>query len=136
MSIEAKIPELLAWHLLQMPDVLPVSLPLEDFAPPKDGKYLEVSYIPNVPRQIGLSFDMAPLYFGIYQVSVAWPLGDGLLRALDVAGAVVTHFKPGTEIVRDGVMVRIYEQAYHSSQLPEPGRVVIPVTIPWAVWPD
>lgn len=105
---------------------LPIAYPDVAFTPPADGKYLAVQFLANAPAWEGLSEGRRDQ--GLLQVTVVWPKGLGVIRALDAAQDVIAHFPKG--LVLSGV--KITGQPYAGSPLLDDADTRVPVTIPWA----
>lgn len=82
-----------------------------------------------------LAYAAEPIYSGLYQVDVYVPLGSGRAYADEIAGNVINHFLPGTQISfgatafnleRHGSIVdRKTEGAYYKTTVRVPYRVVL-----------
>lgn len=119
-------------RLLAMPGVLPVAAPNVVFpAPgqPLPPKYLRLVFLPNQTRQITMGNDPQQKR-GLFQVSVVWPVGQGIIGALDVADQVIDQFKNQT-LFASGVKITISREPWAAGPLQEGERVQIPVTIPY-----
>ncbi|ASP63399.1 phage tail terminator-like protein [Sinorhizobium meliloti] len=119
-------------RLLAMPGVLPVAAPNVVFpaaGQPLPPKYLRLTFLPNQTRQITMGNDPQQKR-GLFQVSVVWPVGQGIIGALDVADQVIDHFK-NQSLFASGVKVTISSEPWAAGPLQEGERVQIPVTIPY-----
>jgi len=107
---------------------LPIAYPepKETFAPPSDGKYLEVAYFSNRPAWEGLS--EGRMDQGLLQVTVVWPKNKGIVAPVRQAAEVMAHFPKGLPLANG---VRVSGQPYAASPLIDTSDVRIPVTIPW-----
>lgn len=82
-------------RLIAMPGVLPIAAPNVLFpaaGQPLPPKYLRLAFLPNQTRQITMANDPQQKR-GLFQVSVVWPVGQGIIGALDIADQVINHFK-------------------------------------------
>jgi hypothetical protein len=115
---------------LRSADIGPVAWPGIRFDP--TGAYLGVSvfFLPATAATV-TSHDRRD---GIMQVSVFWPAGDGLIRPMEWAQAVVARFPRHTTLSRNGRDVRIVRPPYMAAPLQEADWLQIPVTIPWTSW--
>lgn len=77
-------------RLSKMPSLPPVAWPNVDFTPSIDTIYLRPSILPANGSLF--NFDYAQETPGVYQVSVAGPVGDGAGPIESVASAVSAHF--------------------------------------------
>ncbi|MGK9282009.1 phage tail terminator-like protein [Sinorhizobium meliloti] len=119
-------------RLLAMPGVLPVAAPNVVFpaaGQPLPPKYLRLAFLPNQTRQITMGNDPQQKR-GLFQVSVVWPVGQGIIGALDVADQVINHFKNQSLFASD-VKITISSEPWAAGPLQEGERVHIPVTIPY-----
>lgn len=119
-------------RLRAMPQVLPIAGPNVLF--PAAGqqlpaKYLHLSFMPNRTRQITMGDDPQQKR-GLLQVSVVWPVGQGIIGALEVVDQVIDHFKNQT-LFASGVRITISSEPWAAGPLQESERVQIPVTIPY-----
>ena len=134
---EAAIPDALLEHLgefaaAQSP-ALGVFYPGLPFSPTDGVAYLAARYMPNRNDVLAVSDAAHERHFGLLQVSVMWPDGEGgIIPAMDLAGQVIAHFPKGTRLQGDGVKVEITRQAWLVQPLEEDdGRLMVPVTIPY-----
>lgn len=112
---------------------LPVAFPEVAFTPPTSGKYLEVSALPNKPFWEGLSGGSVDQ--GIYQVTVHWPRGQGLIAPINVAGQVREFFPRGTELFGQGIRIEIYAKPWYSQPISGDADIIVPVSIPYRAFP-
>lgn len=136
LTADAAIPDALLRHLTafaagQSPAIA-VSYPDQPFAPADGEVYLEATHLPNRPVTRAISSTGAHQHMGFLQVSVMWPGGaTELIDATDLGGRIVAHFHKGTRLVSNGVAVRIVRRPWIAPHLTEPGRLRIPVSIPY-----
>ena len=119
-------------RLLAMPQVLPVAAPNIVFPPAGQqtpAKYLRLAFLPNQTRQITVGDDPQQKR-GLIQVSVVWPVGQGIIAALNVADQVIDHFKNQT-LFASGVRITISSEPWAAGPLQDGDRVQVPVTIPY-----
>ncbi|ASP84317.1 hypothetical protein CDO26_06655 [Sinorhizobium meliloti] len=119
-------------RLIAMPGVLPIAAPNVVFpsaGQPLPAKYLRLAFLPNQTRQITMGNDPQQKR-GLFQVSVVWPVGQGIIGALDVANQVIDHFK-NQSLFASGVKITISSEPWAAGPLQEGERVQIPVTIPY-----
>lgn len=119
-------------RLRAMPQVLPIAGPNVVFPPAGQAmpaKYLRLSFIPNRTRQITMGDDPQQKR-GLLQVSVVWPVGQGIIDALAVVDQVVDQFKNQT-LFASGVRITISSEPWAAGPLQEDDRVQIPVSIPY-----
>lgn len=114
----------------------PIAWPARAFSPPA-GPYWRVAFLPAQPEAFSLAPAGSNDHRGIFQVSLLWPEGDkgpGETVPREVAAVVVEHFKRGTVLDNEGVRVRIISPPWAAALLSEPGRVHVPVSIPYVAF--
>jgi hypothetical protein len=110
---------------------LPIAMPGRQFRPPASGKYLEATFMPNQPGPPLIPFGSADRHQGLLQIAVYWPVDEGHVTPLDIAGNVVKAFRRGTVIASGALRIHIYETPWASQPIQEASTVEVPVTIPW-----
>lgn len=131
-GIDAIIFKALTDHLMTMTPALPLAAPNVVF--PAAGqsmpsKYLAVSFLPNQTREITLGDDPQQKR-GLYQVSVVFAVGVGIIGALETVETIISLFK-NRSLFASGVKVTISSEPWASGPIQEGNRVQIPVTIPY-----
>lgn len=106
---------------------LAIAMPDVAFEPVADVPYLSATLLQNAPKFQGLA--SGRLDQGLLQVDVVWPKGQGVVKASEVADAVIAHFPVALRI--DG-KVKIAGQPWKASPITEAGWTRTPVTIPWS----
>lgn len=109
------------------PGSFQVAWPNVDFTPPA-GAYLRVTQLPAPTIGLSLSNDGSNVYSGLLQVDLMWPTGNGLADAMAAVGAILSHFRRGVRLDRDGLRIDV-TQAYSSAALREDVRLMVPITI-------
>lgn len=130
----ADIAQALFGHIRGMGSTQPIAYPNVSFAPPDDGKFLSVAFMPNRVRGDMIRFEDANEATGLLQIAVYWPLNAGMIAPQRVADSIITHFARGTVINADGFAVRVIEDPWSSTPLTDESRAMIPVTIPWRAY--
>lgn len=135
---ETKVLEALLGRLatLSYTPALPVEWPDTEFERPTSGGYLRPSHLPAPTQQVELFEAGRNDHTGNFQVSVFFPGGTKeaptLRPAYEVAGAICAHFKRGSDIAREGIIVTVSGPPYPSPPLSDtPGWFHLPVTIPY-----
>jgi len=110
---------------------LPVSVPepAEVFAPPADGRYVDVGFFPNANKWEGMT--QGRMEQGLLGVTVVWPKNKGVIKPYAAAKAVAQHFPKGLELSADGVKVKINRDPVLAEPLIEATKVSVPVNISW-----
>ena len=131
LGIETRIFEALNAQLaaLVFTPPVPIAGPNLPFTP--TGAYLRPWLLPATAEALTISSEGHNLYTGIYQVSVFWPVGKGMLPALEHASAIAAYFKRGTFATRDGLTVHIILPPRVEPAIQEPDVLHIPVSIPY-----
>jgi hypothetical protein len=111
----------------QMPVALPEQAP--QFVPPADGKYLDVTFFPNVPRWEGITNGI--MEQGLLQVMVVWPRALGIVAPGRKAELVKAHFPKSLVLLSGTTRVSISREPVAAQPLVEPDKVSVPVTISW-----
>jgi hypothetical protein len=136
-STEARIMRLLFDVLDDMTGdagALPIAWPNKSFEPPNDKKFLRVDFIPNRVDRLEIASDGAHQMRGLLQISVMWPLDDGLDGPLDIAGAIVAAYPADLTLWDGDLRVRVYQRPAVAGAIVEDKRVMIPVTVLWEVF--
>jgi hypothetical protein len=129
MSTESDILAALLERLgtLTLSPPLPIANPGIDFA--GGPNYLRADILLNQTRQITIGGDPQQKR-GILQVTVVWVKGQGLIKPLQAAGAVINHFK-NLVLWAGDTRITIDREPWAASPMQEPDRVEIPVSISW-----
>lgn len=106
---------------------LPCSYPGVDFVPPTAGLWLELQWFPNDTQNYGTSDDGPALLQGFAQLSACDRPGRGLAPGAALADRIIAAFGKGTTFAR----VRVYRMPWVNSVIPDPERIMQPVTIPY-----
>lgn len=109
---------------------LPIAYPnvtFPDAEDPTPDNYLRVTFLPNTSLRRSIEAGQGQ-HRGIFQVSVMWKAGEGMIDPLVVAGSVIEHFRDQT-LFSSGVKITITGEPWAASPIDEPDRVQIPVTI-------
>ena len=90
--------------------------------------YLQVNLLPNTPDN---SIMGQATYFerGIFQVTLAYPLGAGTLAAGIKAQAIRDHFMRGTTMVEAGVTVIVTNTPRIAPAMVDADRYRVPISI-------
>lgn len=133
--VETRIYEGLCERLsaLTLSPALSIALPGKPFTPDAAAGYLRVTHLPNRAEQVTLGSDGYNQHRGIFQVDVLQPASAGIVVAAEIAGAVAAHFKRGTNITREGALIRVTAPPSIAQALQSAPFIQIPVSIPWAV---
>jgi hypothetical protein len=100
------------------------------FTPPTGG-YLRASHFPNTTNQITLGDTGINRHEGIFQIDVFTPENEGIIKAMEIAGTIEQHFKRGTYINNDGVLVRIMQPPEITTSLKSSPYLQTPISIRW-----
>lgn len=131
-SEDAIILSTLLDHLgtLVLSPALPIAQPGVQFPPagqtlPKN--YLAVTFLPNKTERLTLG-DEPQLKNGMLQISVFWGAKEGLIKPLDVAGRIISHFN-NARFVSSGVRIAIVGEPWSAPPIQTVDRTNTPVTI-------
>lgn len=135
-GVEAQIADAIFWYVGQivLNPVLPVAYEGTNFNLAVGTPYLSVNIMPNTASNVGVDFDSNVDHQGMLQASVFWPSAKGLIKPLSVASQIVTAFKPGTIVERNGIRVLFNERPKVASSLQESDWLQVPVTVRWRVF--
>lgn len=131
-GMDAIIFKALTDRLLTLSPALPVAAPNVTFpaaGQPLPAKYLAVSHLINQTRQITMGGDQQQKR-GLYQVSVVFAVGIGILAALETVETIIALFN-NQILTASGVKVKIDNEPWAASPITEDDRVQIPITISW-----
>jgi len=128
--IAAKVADALLAYLDDAGFIYPIAFPGRTFAPPGDGRWLKADFFPNQPGPDLINFLGPEYHRGLFQVSVYWPQGEGVLAPMRVAGDVIQLFRRG-KTIPGTVPVNIYQTPWISAPLENAKSVIVPATIPW-----
>lgn len=135
--IEAKIIEALVGHYdtLSLTEITGgTAYPGASFKPTR-APFVRLQVFKNDPIQNQISFGRDPIRQGLFQASVFWTEGKGIVKPTEVAGKIADHFARGTKITGTGFVVRIDEDSTIGSDIQEKDWVQVPVTIPFIIYP-
>lgn len=106
---------------------LPIAWPNFAFDPPAT-TYLKVDMLWNRNINLGIASNSATERRGVFQVTVVAAANSGIVKPINVAGAVAAHFARGTPINRDGINVKIEGEPSLGPSL-QNDRIRLPVSI-------
>jgi hypothetical protein len=98
------------------------------YKPVKSKLYLRPTHLPAPTVQSGLGTAGIDEYLGIYQIDVFAMAGEGRGKAEAKVDLIADHFKRGTDLLYNGVYVRLGNVSRNSGLIDE-DRFVISVTI-------
>ncbi|WP_174804351.1 phage tail terminator-like protein [Martelella limonii] len=92
--------------------------------------FLEAQHIPNetVTYSVGKGQGMRQ---GLFQVSVMYTKGAGIVKPLDIAHEVILHFAKGTILFSDSAKVVVNRVPWASGPIIDDDRIKMPITIPY-----
>lgn len=121
---------------LTISPAMPIAWPNVAFPAPNQSTptaYLRVDFLPNRNIPYPMGDDPEP-HQGIFQVSVFRAKGEGMTKSLNVAGAIIDHFKNQKISVED-MIIKISSEPWAANPIQEDTRVQVPVTIPYIAFP-
>lgn len=115
-AVEVAIPEALVDRLNALVLVPAVPVVQQGVVPttpvPSAGPgvyYLEASFLPATSFSIGIADNAHNQHYGILQVDVRGPLGEGNYKARRIAAKVGGWFARGTKCTKDGFTTTVFE---------------------------
>ena len=115
-------------QLLSLEGTTPVAWQNVSFVPTKSEVYLRPTNLAGATVQAGLGSAGLDQYLGVYQVDVFATAGKGRNAAEAKADSLANHFKRGTDLLYNGVKVRLGDVS-RSSGAVDQDRFVISVSI-------
>lgn len=110
------------------------SLPLDlanpniSYTPINGRTYLQADFIPN--GNASISNDPSDNeYFDLLQVTVVYPMGQGDMKAMEIAGGIVGHFNSNTKLDAGTFTFRVNGQPTIASPFSDGAWRRLPVTI-------
>lgn len=131
-TIFADISAALDSQLNTLPGSSPIAWANTNYKPTKNTLYLRPNILPASANQSGLGSAGIDTHLGIYQVDIFAPTGKGRGIAEAKADAIADHFKRGTDLVYNGVTVRLGNNSRAAATI-EDDRYVISVSINYMV---
>ena len=130
---EAMIADSLIWQAGQVAASLglQIAFPNVPLSQPVGTPYLALTVMPNTAVLQTMEFGGDVDHQGLLQISVFWPSGQGMVKPMSTAAAIVKAFAPGTRIDRNLVSVRVNEQPRIAPALQESDWCQVPVTVRW-----
>lgn len=143
-TVESIIPGLLMARLAELvvtpalsvawPDAAFPGLNSDGTEKPKPPAYLRVQFLPNDTDRLFIGNGEPHRFKGLFQVSVVWPAGQGIVAPLDIAGKIVEHFAEGSRFPIGAGVLRIDKRPSVARPLQEADHIQIPVTIEWVAY--
>lgn len=137
-SIEAKIVEGLCDYFennVTLPAGMGVAYPNVAFTPDGTNPYVRLTIAKNTPVTHRLGGGKEPERMGIFQATIYWPIGVGLVAPSEVANTIRNAFAYNTTIDHAGIRIRVTQEPAVRGDLPDGAYTQIPVVIPWSVYP-
>jgi len=113
-------------------DKIAVAYPNVSYKPVEGTPYLRPNLIP-APTD-ALTLDGSSRYDGILQVDVFWPEGQGIIKPMEKASAIIAHFPKQVKLFHEGVRVVVNGPPYIARALQEPGWLQLPINIPYTAF--
>lgn len=92
--------------------------------------YVRVSHLINDVANVTIG-DGQQQHRGIFQLTIFWKAGDGLIDPLELAETIVNQFAKGTILFKGGKRVLIYAKPSVAAPMQDGDRVMIPISIPY-----
>jgi len=105
------------------------SYPGLGFDPPSgdDARWLELQWFPNQTQNYGMADDGPSLMQGFAQLSACYRPGRGIMVGTAITDQIIAAFAKGTTFAG----MRVERKPWTSSIIPDPQRIMHPVTIRW-----
>jgi len=94
-------------NTLALANNIPVAWENSSYTPVTGRAYLRATLLPADTDGLGLADNSTDEHLGIYQVDVFAPIDTGKGQAVMLADSIADQFKRGTELIYNGVKVRI-----------------------------
>lgn len=124
--------ELRAQEVLQPLVGARIAYPNVAFTPVDGQPWAKLDHLPARTAPAGVGVAAQTRRPGLFQVTLFYPLGQGMHAGLTAAQVVCTAFKRGTALERNGTLLRV-QSASLSPSLREEGWWALPVSILWLV---
>lgn len=123
----AAVRRALELHLAAMPGGLPTAHQNVKFTPPLGQPYQRADLLPATPNNdtAGASY----FEVGVFQITLAYPLGNGPGAAEAQAGLLRQHFKRSTALTNSGVSVVVMTTPAIAQGTPAGDRFEVPVSV-------
>lgn len=108
-----------------------IAWPNKGFKPTPGTAWLRPSILPAETIQETLGDSGVNRHSGLLQIDVFWPAGEGIERPVEVAGALIKHFKRGTVLAGSTFYVRVPTPPSRATHRDETNWCQVPVLIPW-----
>lgn len=125
------IEEALHSHLRAFDVEVKISWPNQDFSAINGIEYLRPTVIPADTVQATLGEVGENRHSGLYQVDVFWPANQSSISPKQRGSQIANHFKAGTQLSREGLLIRILSPPTVGAGIQEPNWYRVPVTIPY-----
>jgi hypothetical protein len=116
---------------------LTIALPNVITTPPvatPAAKWLQAFFLPAPTAGLGISPNSTNQHYGIFQISVYYGLGSGELAPARIAAGIISYFKFGTEVTKDGFTAKIWKPPYRGPSLNDGTWLCVPVSIPFVAF--
>lgn len=129
-GIDAKIAELLILHAqaMTLPQTTDLALPDIKFNPTNDQPYIRLSFLPNQPNTLSVGAGSIQ-HIGLFQLSIMWPAGQGIIAALETAEVIQQDFDKETRLIGTSILVSVISRPQIGGQIIDGNRTMTPVTV-------
>ena len=129
-GIDARIATLLFEHAADMtlPQTTGFAYPDVDFTPTDGQPYISLSFLPNTPNTLAVGTGYIQ-HVGLFQLSIMWPRGAGVIGSLETADAIQQEFDKGTRLIGSSILVNIISRPSIGGQIIDGDRTMTPVTV-------
>jgi hypothetical protein len=103
------------------------------YKPDLETPWFEEFFLPNDSKQASLGISGTQEDFGLYQINVRTPIGQGTFASDNYIQELSELFKIGTILLKDGEYIYI-ENSTAAQGIPEENWYVVPFTISWSCY--
>lgn len=143
--IEVAIKSALITKLLALPRpaTVPISVPnvgndgtrvFNAPDPAAGAAWFRATLIPAPTIALHLEYTGANQHYGMMQVDAFGYMGDGEMRVGRNASAIISWFKRGTRMSKDGFRIEVTRAPYEHAMLTDGSWVYIPVDVPYIAY--
>jgi len=129
-GIDAKIASLLFDHAeaMTLPQTTGFAYPDVVFVPTNEQPYIRLSFLPNTPNTLAIGAGYIQ-HIGLFQLSIMWPTGSGVIDSLETADAIQQEFDKGTRLIGSSILVNVISRPSIGGQIIDGDRTMTPVTV-------
>jgi hypothetical protein len=111
-----------------------IALPNVAFTPPtpsQTASWYRATLLPADTVALGVDPDADNQHYGLLRIDVFYGQNGGELAPMRLAAAVISAFKRGTKLTKDGFEVLIWKTPFRGNAIKDDPWIMIPVSIPY-----